>query len=118
MLALARSRRAYEQHVVTARGGHFQCAFGQLLAADIGEIRPADAAARLKKPGVEGRGRKGRSTGEMGEYFRDMARGVRRQALSDGGLGGVVGRQEEAFDAEIPGLECGGKHAVGAAQLA
>ena len=36
---LTRARRPNEQHIVPARGGNFQRAFGSLLALDVHEIR-------------------------------------------------------------------------------
>ena len=106
---LARTGRADEEHVVPSGGGDLQGPLGVLLAHDIPEVRQGGEVLRLRLPGRGGR--EGRLAPEMGEKLRDILRPVDREALGQGGLGGVLRRDVEGADAGCPGGQGHGQDA-------
>ncbi len=99
---LARARRADEQDVVPAGGGHLERALDVLLRLDLGEI---DREARL---GLELRRRHGRDALVPAQMVHELGNVLDRvdgHPVGKGGLGRVARRDEELTDADLLGRE-------------
>ena len=93
--ALARPRRAHQQHVVASGGGDLQHPLHLLLAPDLVEVRQG-LGGDLPSPG-----RGGGDGGPAGEMVRKLGHGlhgVDRQPPGQGGLRGGGRRDEEGPD--------------------
>ena len=110
---LARAGAADEQQVVAAGGGDLQGPAAIFLAHDVPQVRQA---LRLlpRLPGFGGR--QGFLAPEMGHQLHHVLRAVDRQAVGQGGLGGVLFGDVEGFDAGAHGGQGHGEHAPHGAQ--
>lgn len=120
--AFTRARRTDHKEIVTASDGDLDGAAHGVLALDIGEV--AESVMR-GRGGGEGRG-EGEIEG-AGEETRGLVEGgdgVHGEAFDEGGLGGGLGRQEDALFAQAAGEAGEGEGAAhgaggaGEAQLA
>ena len=114
---LARARRPDHQHVVISGRGNFERAFGGCLAADIAEVRAADGVV-LK--GVGRRLRCGETEGLVQELhdLGQMTQTEDLKILDDGGLGGVLRRDEQVLDAALLRAYGNGEDATDGSQAA
>ena len=105
---LARAGRPDEEHVVRSCRRDLERAQGLGLAADVAHVgRGALARGRARRRGVGVH-----AALERADRLAEVSAGVHAEALHDGGLGGVLGRDDEGGGAAVPRADGEGEHAA------
>ena len=111
--AFASPRRADEQHMMRAGGGHFQRPFDAFLPHHIREIRPLGGLALIPI----GRGRRQRNfSPQMGDQLFDMPHGNGDQPFGHRRFGGVFRRHKHPPGPALQGGQGHGQNAGGGTQ--
>lgn len=106
-----RAGGADHQEVVCAGGAEGDGAFDGFLAADVGEIEVGGELGGLVGVAVEFVGFEGELVVEEGDGLGEGGNGVDLDALDDGGLAGVVGGEDDAFEVLLFGEQGEGEGA-------
>ncbi len=112
---LARPRRTLEQDVVGPGGGDLDRALGELLAGDVGEIRPRAGLVGSTRRRV---GRRRPAVGEPAHEFAEIVRHPHVDAGHESGLRAIGRRDHDAPDPLLARDRDRGQHTAHRAQPA